>query len=32
LPEDSGTAEKLVTDTLNRVTLQAAADYYEQRE
>ena len=29
LPEDEGEAEKLVTETLNRVTLQAAADYYE---
>lgn len=29
LPEEDGEAEKLVTDTLNRVTLQAAADYYE---
>ena len=30
LPEDDGEAEKLVTDTLNRVTLQAAADFYEK--
>jgi lysophospholipid acyltransferase (LPLAT)-like uncharacterized protein len=30
LPEDEFAADKLVTDTLNRVTLQAAADYYEK--
>ncbi|MBN2044825.1 MAG: hypothetical protein JW757_07385 [Anaerolineales bacterium] len=30
LPEDEDAAAKLVTDTLNAITLQAAADYYEQ--
>ena len=30
LPEEDSEAEKLVVDTLNRVTLQAAADYYEK--
>lgn len=30
LPEDEAEADALVTDTLNRVTLQAAADYYEK--
>jgi len=29
LPEDNATAERLITNTINRVTLQAAADYYE---
>jgi lysophospholipid acyltransferase (LPLAT)-like uncharacterized protein len=32
LPEDDVAANKLITDTLNRVTLQAAADYYERAE
>jgi lysophospholipid acyltransferase (LPLAT)-like uncharacterized protein len=30
LPEDNATADQLITDTINRVTLQAAADYYEE--
>lgn len=30
LPEDDDAAAKLVTDTLNAVTLQAAADFYEK--
>jgi lysophospholipid acyltransferase (LPLAT)-like uncharacterized protein len=30
LSEDDAAAEQLITNTLNRVTLQAAADYYEQ--
>ncbi|MEJ2487140.1 MAG: hypothetical protein P8Y68_15540 [Anaerolineales bacterium] len=30
LPEDASEAEQLITNTLNRVTLQAAADYYER--
>jgi lysophospholipid acyltransferase (LPLAT)-like uncharacterized protein len=30
LPEDTATATCLVTDSINRVTLQAAADYYER--
>ena len=29
LPEDNDLANKLLTDTINQVTLQAAADYYE---
>lgn len=32
LPDDDTAATKLITDTINRVTLQAAADYYEQAE
>ena len=30
LPDDDEAADKLITVTLNRVTLQAAADYYEK--
>jgi lysophospholipid acyltransferase (LPLAT)-like uncharacterized protein len=30
LPEDNSTADQLITDTINRVTLQAAADFYER--
>ena len=30
LPEEDLEAEKLITDTLNKVTLQAAADHYEK--
>ena len=30
LPEDQILAEELITNTINRVTLQAAADYYER--
>jgi len=30
LPEDEDEAEQLITNTLNQVTLQAAADYYER--
>jgi lysophospholipid acyltransferase (LPLAT)-like uncharacterized protein len=32
LPEDDITATRLITNTLNRITLQAAADYYEHGE
>ena len=30
LPDDTATAHGLITDTINRVTLQAEADYYER--
>jgi len=31
LPDDDSAATRLITNTINRVTLQAAADYYERK-